>query len=67
MPGLMMPGTPLLGSKYFQEMAPDPDPDAEEPDHAVDRGQIEEMGLSWPLEPTTISDADLAWPDLKPS
>jgi hypothetical protein len=40
-PGLMMTGTPLLGSKYFQEIAP---PDA------VDRGQIVEMGLTWPLE-----------------
>ena len=39
-PGLMMAGTPLLGAKYFQEIAP---PDA------VDRGQIEEMGLTWPL------------------
>ncbi|MCP4622867.1 MAG: hypothetical protein GY850_04985 [bacterium] len=38
-PGLIMPGTILLGSKYFQEQAP---PDA------VDRGQIEEMGLNWP-------------------
>ena len=36
MPGLMMPGTPLLGAKYFQEIAP---PDA------VDRGEIAEMGL----------------------
>ena len=35
-PGLMMTGTPLLGSKYFQEIAP---PDA------VDRGEIVEMGL----------------------
>jgi hypothetical protein len=37
--GLIMPGTILLGAKYFQEQAP---PDA------VDRGQIEAMGLSWP-------------------
>ena len=41
MPGLIMPGTILLGAKYFQEQAP---PDA------VDRGQIEDMGLDWPLE-----------------
>lgn len=41
MPGLMMPGTPLLGAKYFQEIAP---PDA------VDRGEISGMGLEWPLE-----------------
>ena len=40
MPGLMMPGTPLLGAKYFQEIAPEQD--------AVDRGQIAEMGLDWP-------------------
>ena len=32
----MMPGTPLLDSKYFQEIAP---PDA------VDRGEIVAMGL----------------------
>lgn len=38
-PGMIMPGTILLGAKYFQELAP---PDA------VDRGQIEEMGLDWP-------------------
>ena len=35
-PGLMMPGTPLLGSRYFQEIAP---PDA------VDRGEIVAMEL----------------------
>ena len=45
-PGLMMAGTPLLGAKYFQEIAP---PDA------VDRGQIEEMGLSWPEEDPEFS------------
>lgn len=38
-PGLMMPGTPLLGAKYFQEIAP---PDA------VDRGEIAGVGLNWP-------------------
>jgi len=37
MPGLMMPGTFLLGSKYFQEWAPNAD--------AVDRGENLEMGL----------------------
>jgi hypothetical protein len=40
-PGVMMAGTPLLGAKYFQEIAP---PDA------VDRGEIAEMGLDWPEE-----------------
>ena len=35
-PGLIMAGTPLLGAKYFQEIAP---PDA------VDRGEIVAMGL----------------------
>jgi hypothetical protein len=39
MPGLMMTGTPLLGAKYFQEIAPEQE--------AVDRGQIEKMGLDW--------------------
>ena len=38
MPGLIMPGTILLGSKYFQEQAPE---------DALDRGQIEKMGLGW--------------------
>ncbi len=37
MPGIMMPGTFLLGAKYFQEIAP---PDA------VDRGENAEMGLT---------------------
>ena len=36
MPGIMMPGTFLLGAKYFQEIAP---PDA------VDRGENAAMGL----------------------
>jgi hypothetical protein len=40
MPGLMMPGTVLLGAKYFQEQAPN--------DGAVDRGEIAEMGLTAP-------------------
>ena len=39
MPGIMMPGTFLLGAKYFQEIAP---PDA------VDRGENRAMGLDWP-------------------
>jgi hypothetical protein len=37
MPGLIMPGTILLGSKYFQEQA----------EEAMDRGQIEKMSLGW--------------------
>ncbi len=41
MPDLIMPGTVLLGAKYVQEQAPA---------DAVDRGQIKEMGLDWPLE-----------------
>ena len=42
-----MAGTPLLGAKYFQEIAPDLDPvDPEEPNHAVDRGENVAMGLS---------------------
>jgi hypothetical protein len=49
MPGLMMAGTPLLGSKYFQEIAP---PDA------VDRGEIVEMGLTWPLEEDLDADEE---------
>lgn len=36
LPGLMMPGTPLRGSKYFQEIAP---PDA------VDRGEVVAVGF----------------------
>ena len=40
MPGLIMPGTFLLGSKYFQEIA--------EIDKAVDRGQNTAMGLTEP-------------------
>jgi hypothetical protein len=38
-PGILMPGTPLLGAKYFQEIAPP---------EAVDRGEIAAMGLDWP-------------------
>jgi hypothetical protein len=37
-PGLIMPGTFLLGAKYFQEQAPDND--------AVDRGENVRMGLT---------------------
>ena len=37
-PGLIIPGTFLLGSKYFQEIAPDND--------AVDRGENTEMGVT---------------------
>ena len=37
LPGLIMPGTFLLGSKYFQEIA--------EEDDAIDRGQNTAMGL----------------------
>ena len=40
MPGLMMPGTPLLGAKYFQEVALS--------DDAMDRGEIVGLGLVWP-------------------
>ena len=38
-PGVMMPGTILLGAKYFQEIAPK--------DGAVDRGEIISMGWDW--------------------
>ena len=37
MPGLIMPGTPLKGARYFQEIAA--------ADEAVDRGEIVELGL----------------------
>lgn len=37
-PGFIMPGTFLLGSKYFQEWAPE--------DEAVDRGENVAMGLN---------------------
>jgi hypothetical protein len=40
-PGLIMPGTPLQGARYFQEKAPPA---------AVDRGEIAASGLSWPPE-----------------
>ena len=38
-PGIMMPGTFLLGAKYFQEVAPPA---------AVDRGENVAMGRDWP-------------------
>ena len=40
-PGLIMPGTPLLGARYFQEIAPP---------NAVDRGEIVATGLEVDLE-----------------
>jgi hypothetical protein len=48
MPGLIMPGTILLGAKYFQEQA----------EEAMDRGQIEKMGLEWPVDEDEDADAD---------
>jgi len=45
-PGLIMPGTFLLGSKYFQEWAPN--------DEAVDRGQNVKMGLTVTTEAGTF-------------
>jgi hypothetical protein len=39
LPGLIMPGTPLLGAKYFQELAPF--------DTAVDRGEVVATGRAW--------------------
>ncbi len=52
MPGLMMPGTPLLGAKYFQEIAP---PDA------LDRGEIAAMGLVWENEEDEFTDCILIY------
>jgi hypothetical protein len=40
MPGLIMPGTALIGAKYFQEIA--------EEQEAVDRGQIVDVGIEEP-------------------
>ena len=40
-PGILMPGTFMLGAKYFQEIAPP---------NAVDRGENAAMGLDWPEE-----------------
>ena len=51
MPGLMMPGTFLLGSKYFQEIA--------EADGAIDRGENTEMGLTVDTEAGTFHDCVL--------
>lgn len=48
MPGLIMPGTFLLGSKYFQEWAPN--------DDAVDRGQNTAMGLEVSVEAGDFED-----------
>jgi hypothetical protein len=46
MPGLIMPGTFLLGSKYFQEIAVE--------DEAVDRGENTAMGLTVTTEAGTF-------------
>ena len=51
MPGLMMPGTFLLGSKYFQEIA--------EADEAIDRGENMEMGLTVDTDAGTFHDCVL--------
>jgi hypothetical protein len=47
-PGIIMPGTFLLGAKYFQEIA--------EEDEAVDRGQNVKMGLTVRTEAGTFED-----------
>ena len=47
-PGIIMPGTFLLGAKYFQEIA--------ENDEAVDRGQNVKMGLTVKTEAGTFED-----------
>lgn len=47
-PGLIMPGTFLLGSRYFQEMAPDV---------AMDRGENVEMGLTVTTPAATFEDS----------
>lgn len=47
MPGLMMPGTFLLGSRYYQEQAPG---------MAMDRAQNVEMGLTTTTEAGTFYD-----------
>ena len=51
MPGLIMPGTFLLGSKYFQESAPE--------DGAVDRGENMEMGLTVETDAGTFNNCVL--------
>jgi hypothetical protein len=48
LPGLIMPGTFLLGSKYFQEIARD--------DGAVDRGENTAMGLTVETDAGTFDD-----------
>lgn len=47
MPGIIMPGTYLLGARYFQEMAPDV---------AMDRGEHTAMGLMVTTPAGTFSD-----------
>ena len=47
-PGIIMPGTFLLGAKYFQEIAKE--------DEAVDRGQNVKMGLTVVTEAGTFED-----------
>jgi hypothetical protein len=48
MPGLIMPGTFLLGAKYFQEIAPEAE--------ALDRGRHVEMGIEIPTPAGTFTD-----------
>lgn len=43
-PGILMPGTALLGARYFQEVAPNLD---EPEESAIDRGHIVAMGLEF--------------------
>ena len=47
-PGLIMPGTFLLGSRYFQEQSPE--------DEAVDRGENVSMGLTVVTDAGTFED-----------
>jgi hypothetical protein len=49
MPGLIMPGTFLLGAKYCQEQKP-VEPGGDQEEAAVDRGENLEMALDWPEE-----------------
>lgn len=48
MPGLIMPGTFLLGAKYYQEIAPAAE--------ALDRGRNVEMGIEIPTPAGTFTD-----------
>ncbi|MEZ5330816.1 MAG: hypothetical protein R2991_01915 [Thermoanaerobaculia bacterium] len=48
MPGIVMPGTFLLGAKYYQEIAPESE--------ALDRSQHVEMGIEMPTPAGTFSD-----------